>query len=84
MRGCRSIAEVTASAKRARSTASAEPPGTAVASASRSSNDPERRSSSLSSHEAEPGAFDFKELLQTSSANRSVRCAGVTRAGRIS
>ena len=30
------------------------------------------------------GASDFKELLQTSSANRSVRCAGVTRAGRIS
>ena len=41
-----------------------------------SSSESSRRSSSLSSHGADRSCSDFSELLQTSSASRSVWCAG--------
>ena len=82
--GSRSSAAVIPCANRARSTARAPPAGTRVSSATRITSDPSRRISSLSS----PTAFSTwsarNELLQTSSASRSVWWTGVGRTGRIS
>src|SRR2546425_82088 len=74
----------TACANAARSTARAAPPGTRAASAAASTMLPSRRISALSRPCAFVSSTDLKELLQTSSASRSVWCAGVGRSGRIS
>ena len=84
MRGWDVTRSCTAHEKISRSTASAAPPGTRANSAHSSSRLPSRRSSALSSPCALPSSSDLKELLQTSSARRSVWCAGVRTAGRIS
>ena len=82
--GSASSAAVTPAANRSRSTASAPPAGTRVSSPTRITSDPSRRISSLSSPTAFSSESPRNELLQTSSASRSVRCAAVERTGRIS
>src|SRR5438445_653462 len=78
------IRSCTPCANAARSTASAAPPGTRAWSAASSTTLPSRRISALSSPWALVSSTDLKELEQTSSANRSVWCAAVIFAGRIS
>ena len=75
---------VTSAANTSRSTVSAWPPGNARLLRGRSSSESRRRSSSFSSHGAVDSDSLFSELLHTSSARRSVWCAGVGRTGRIS
>src|SRR5207244_11762295 len=82
--GSAAMAAVTSAAKTSRSTVSAWPPGTRAVWAARSSREPRRLTSSFRSQGAVDSDSDFNELLHTSSASRSVRCAGVGRAGRIS
>ena len=84
MRGCSSIASVMKRENRLRSTASARPAGTAVASAARSTSEPSRRISSLSSPTALPSEAARSELLHTSSASSGLACAGEKRSGFIS
>ena len=84
MSGWRASSPVTASAKRSRSTASAAPAGTRLASAARMTSEPSRRISSLSRPTALSSLSPRNELLQTSSASRSVLCTAVGRTGRIS
>src|SRR5881398_535654 len=78
------IRSCTPCANATRSTASAAPPGTRAWSAASSTTLPSRRISTLSSPWALVSSTDLKELEQTSSANRSVWCAAVIFAGRIS
>ena len=73
------IASVIRSAKRSRSTASAAPAGTRLASAARMTSEPSRRISSFSRPTALSSLSPRKELLQTSSASRSVLCTAVGR-----
>ena len=84
IRGFDAIAAVTSAEKTSRSTVSAWPPGTRAFCAAHSSSEPNLRNSSLSSHGAVDSDSDLSELLHTSSASRSVWCAGVERTGRIS
>jgi hypothetical protein len=84
MSGWAASSRVTASAKRSRSTASAAPAGTRLASAARITSDPSRRISSLRRPTALSSLSPRKELLQTSSASRSVLWTAVGRTGRIS
>ena len=81
MSGSASMARVTSAANASRSTVSAWPPGTRAVSAARSSSEPSRRSSSLSSQGADSSCSDFSELLHTSSARRPVWWAGRGPAG---
>ena len=74
----------TPAANTSRSTARAAPPGTRASSAAASTMLPRRRISALSRPWAFVSSTDLKELLQTSSASRSVWCAGVIFTGRIS
>ena len=69
---------------RSRSTASAAPAGTRLASAARMTSEPSRRISSFSRPTALSSLSPRKELLQTSSARRSVLWTAVGRTGRIS
>ncbi len=82
--GCPAIARVTPSANCSRSTASAAPAGTRTPSATRITSDPSRRISSLSSPTALSSLSPRNELLQTSSASRSVLWTAVATTGRIS
>src|SRR5262245_16518961 len=82
--GCADNAVVIVSEKRSRSTASAAPAGTRLASAARITTDPSRRISSFSRPTALSSLSPRKEFEQTSSARRSVLCTAVGRAGRIS
>ncbi len=76
---------VTAPENPSRSTASAPPAGTWLASAARMISEPKRRISACSSPTALLAASSERnELEQTSSARPSVRCASVIRWGRIS
>ena len=75
---------MTTPANRSRSTASAAPAGTRLASAARMTSEPSRRISSFSRPTALSSLSPRKELLQTSSASRSVLCTAVGRTGRIS
>src|SRR4029453_17556424 len=76
---------VTAAEKPSRSTASAPPAGTWLASAQRMISEPSRRISACSRPTALLAASSERnELEQTSSARPSVRCASVIRCGRIS
>ena len=76
--GCASSAAVTAAAKPSRSTASAPPAGTWLASAACMTSEPSRRISSCSSPTALCSrSSERNELEQTSSASRSVWCASV-------
>ncbi len=84
MRGSAAIPAVTASANRSRSTARAAPAGTRVASAARMTSEPSRRISSFRRPTALSSLSPRNELLQTSSASRSVLCTAVGRTGRIS
>jgi hypothetical protein len=84
MAGCDSIASVIRRENARRSTASARPAGTAVSSARRSTNEPRRRISSLSSPTALVGTLERSELLHTSSAKSALWCAGERRSGFIS
>ena len=68
----------------ARSTASARPAGTAVSSATRTSREPARRSSSLSSPTALESDAPRSEFEQTSSAKPSAAWASVRSAGFMS
>ena len=78
-------APVTASREdAARSTASAAPAGTRATSAARITSEPSRRISSLSRPTALSSLSPRNELLQTSSASRSVLWTAVGRTGRIS
>ena len=83
-RGCDVTRSCTPSENTSRSTVSALPPGTRASSAALRTTEPSRRISALS----RPCAFDVSVLLkvfeQTSSARRSVLCAGVPRTPRIS
>ena len=74
----------TNAAKRARSTASAPPAGTAHSRADVMMSDPSRASSSLSRPTAFSSAAPRNELLQTSSASAPDVWAGPLRFGRIS
>ncbi len=69
MAGCPLMARVMNSANCPRSTASAAPAGTRVASAARMTSDPSRRISSLSSPTALSSLSARSELLHTNSAN---------------
>src|SRR5271165_6241701 len=84
IRGLDSIAAVTSRANTSRSTVSACPPGTRDFCAQLSSQESSRRSSSFSSQGSVFSDSLFSELLHTSSASRSVLCAGDDRTGRIS
>src|SRR5579883_648368 len=84
MRGSASTAAVSAAAKRVRSTARHAPAGTRCASAMRMTSEPSRRISSLRSPTAVSSVALRNEFEQTSSPRRSVWCAGVRQAGRIS
>jgi len=84
MSGCDATASVTARENASRSTASAAPAGTRVASAARMINESSRRISSFRTPTALSSLSLRKELLQTSSARPSVLCTAVARAGRIS
>ena len=80
---CRAL--VTAAENPSRSTASAPPAGTWLASAQRMISEPSRRISACSRPTALLAASSERnELEQTSSARPSVRCASVIRNGRIS
>jgi len=72
---------VSASLKATRSTASASPAGTRARSASSSTADPSRRSSSCKSPIAFSGLSERSEFEQTSSASPSDLCAGERRTG---
>jgi hypothetical protein len=72
IRGCAAIASVIRSAKPSRSTARAAPAGTRTSSATRMTSDPSRRISSFRSPTALSSLSPRNELLQTSSASRSV------------
>ena len=81
----RASALVTAAENPSRSTASAPPAGTWLASAARMISEPSRRISACSRPTALLAASSERnELEQTSSARPSVWCASVIRAGRIS
>ena len=83
--GWSASALVTAAENPSRSTASAPPAGTWLASAARMISEPSRRISACSRPTALLAASsERKELEQTSSARPSVRCASVIRWGRIS
>ncbi len=84
MSGCAPMAAVTAAANRPRSTASAAPAGTRVASAQRMMIEPRRRISSFSTPTALSSLSPRKLLEQTSSARLSLWCTSVGRTGRIS
>ena len=85
IRGWSFSALVTAAEKPSRSTASAPPAGTWLASAARMISEPSRRISACSRPTALLAASSERnELEQTSSARPSVRCASVIRSGRIS
>ena len=70
--GCVASACVISSENRSRSTASAAPAGTRLASAARMISDPSRRISSFRRPTALSSLSPRSELLQTSSARRSV------------
>ena len=83
--GCASSLAVTAAEKPSRSTASAPPAGTWLASPDAMISEPASRISACSSPTALFSASsERKELEQTSSARLSVLCASVPRTGRIS
>src|SRR5437016_5805496 len=84
IRGCDAIASVMRDEKRSRSTASAAPAGTRVSSAARITSEPSRRISSFKRPTALSSLSPRKELLQTSSARRSVLWTAVGWSGRIS
>ncbi|MGY3458821.1 hypothetical protein ACVWW5_004271 [Bradyrhizobium sp. LM3.4] len=85
IRGWSLSALVTAAEKPSRSTASAPPAGTWLASAARMISESRRRISACSRPTALLAASSERnELEQTSSASPSVRCASVMRVGRIS
>ncbi len=84
IRGWAVTRRVTSSLNTCRSTASAAPPGTRASSATSTNRLPNSRSSALSKPWAFVSSVDLKVLLQTISASRSVRCAGVPTPGRIS
>ena len=85
IRGWSCSALVTAAENPSRSTASAPPAGTWLASAARMISEPSRRISACSRPTALLAASSERnELEQTSSARPSVRCASVIRCGRIS
>ncbi len=85
IRGWPSSARVTAAEKPSRSTASAPPAGTWLASAARMISEPSRRISACNRPTALLAASsERKELEQTSSARPEVACASVIRTGRIS
>jgi hypothetical protein len=72
MSRCPTTRSCTSRENTSRSTASAVPPGTRASSAQGSSTLPSARSSALSNPWALVRSTDLKELLQTSSARRSV------------
>ncbi len=81
----RSKAAVTAAENPSRSTASAPPAGTWLASAVRITSESSRRISSCSNPTALcSGSSERNELEHTSSASPEVLCAAVPRSGRIS
>ena len=82
--GCAASVCVISAANRSRSTARAAPAGTRLISAARMTSDPSRRISSFNSPTALSSLSPRKELLQTSSASRSVLWTAVGRTGRIS
>ena len=84
MRGCAITKSVMAFENAWRSTASAAPAGTRVASAARITSEPSRRISSLINPTALSTLSARNELLQTSSARPSVWWTAVGRSGRIS
>ena len=85
IRGWSSSALVTAAENPSRSTASAPPAGTWLASAARMISEPSRRISACSRPTALLAASSERnEFEHTSSARLSVRCASVIRWGRIS
>ena len=83
--GCPASAAVIAAEKPSRSTASAPPAGTWLASAARITSELSRRISSCRSPTALCSrSSERNEFEQTSSASASVLCTGVARTGRIS